>query len=354
ESVSHNQQISPNGPPVPGEPYNLMGMRWVEGAVGRIAFGKFTAPDFMVHPGEYIPPIPTRTGTPQPQGSNTLYFTLILPSGPAPPGGWPIVVFGHGGGGTSATTPFEIAAIPASHGLALICINLVGHGRGPASKLTIKMKDGSSTTLPMPGRGIDQNGDGVIGDGVIATAEGNYATAPRLISLDADAVTQIGADQLSLVRLIQRGIDADGDGQTDLNPARIYSLGQSLGAITSIPFAAYTPAVRASFFIVPAGSLIEIRRMSTRARSAIGSLLAGRIPSLINAPNGLSSIGGVRVDEPFFNENIPVRDAPPLINDVPGAVAIQRLFDRIEWRGGTDDDACFSPRLTQSPPAVNR
>src|SRR5262249_25886921 len=197
---------------------------------------------------------------------------------------------------------------------------------------TIKMKEGSSTTLPMPGRGIDQNGDGVIGDGVIATAEGNYATAPRLISQDADAVTQIDADQLSLVRLIQRGIDADGDGQTDLNPARIYSLGDSFGAMSSIPFAAYTPAVRASFFIVPPGTLIGTRGLPTRARSATASLLAGRIPSLINAPNGLPSIGGVRVDEPFFNENMPVRDAPPLVNDVPGAVAIQRLLDRIEWR----------------------
>src|SRR5215831_9588522 len=208
------------------------------------------------------------------------------------------------------------------------------------------MKDGSSTTLPMPGRGIDQNGDGVI-----ATAEGNNATAPRLISQDADAVTQIDADQLSLVRLIQRGIDADGDGQTDLNPARIYSLGDSFGAMSSIPFAAYTPAVRASFFIVPPGTLIGTRRMSTRARSATASLLAGRIPSLINAPNGLSSIGGVRVDEPFFNENMPVRDAPPLVNDVPGAVAIQRLLDRIEWREQISDAVVFARRLRKSPPA---
>jgi hypothetical protein len=158
--------------------------------------------------------------------------------------GWPVVVFGHGGNGTSATTPLEIASIPASRGLALICINLVGHGRGPASTLPIKMRDGSSTTLPMPGRGFDQNGDGMI-----ATAEGHYATAPRLLGLYTDAVTQIGADQLSLVRHIQRGIDADGDGQIDLNPTRIYSLGQSFGALTRIPFAAYTQAVRASFFL---------------------------------------------------------------------------------------------------------
>ena len=48
-------------------------------------------------------------------------------------------MFGHGGNGTTATTPLEIASITASHGLALITINLVGHGRGPASTLTLKM-----------------------------------------------------------------------------------------------------------------------------------------------------------------------------------------------------------------------
>ena len=57
------------------------------------------------------------------------------------------------------------------------------------------------------------------------------------------------------------------------------------------------------------------------------------------------------MDEPFFNENIPVRDAPALINDVPGAMAIQRLFDRIEWRGETGDAAVFARRLSKSPPA---
>jgi hypothetical protein len=165
DSITHNQQISPNGPPQPGEPYSLTGARWVTGAVGRIAFGRFAAPDYMVHPGEYIPAIRSRAGTPRPHGFNTLYFTLILPSGPRPAKGWPVVVFGHGGNGTRATTPLEIASIPASNGLALICIDNIGHGRGPLSTLTLRMTDGSNVTLPAPGRGIDQDGDGAIGTG---------------------------------------------------------------------------------------------------------------------------------------------------------------------------------------------
>jgi hypothetical protein len=345
QSVTHNQQVSPGGPPVPGEAHALTGSRWIPGSVGRIAYGKFTAPDYMVHPGEYIPPIRSRTGTPEPQRLNTLYFTLILPSGAKPPNGWPVVVFGHGGNGTSATTPLEIASIPASHGLALITINLVGHGRGPGSTLALKMADGSSTIIPAPGRGIDQNGDGVI-----ETAEGHYATPPRLLGLYADAITQISADNLSLVRLIQGGVDADGDSQVDLNPSRIYFLGQSLGAFSNLPFVTFTQAVRASFFLVPAaGTAIESRRLSPSFRPATGSLLAERTPSLLNSADGLTSLGGITVSEPFFNENVPFRDAPPAINHIAGAMAIQCLFDRIEWKSQTGDGAVFARTLRKSP-----
>jgi hypothetical protein len=344
EAVIHNQQVSPSGPPVPGEPYTLTGARWIPGAVGRIAFGRFTAPDYMIHPGEYIPPVRSRSGTIRRQGSNTLYFTLILPSRPKPPRGWPVVVFGHGGNGTSATTPLEIASIPASHGLALITVNLVGHGRGPASTLTLRMTDGSTRTVPQPGRGIDQNGDGAI-----ATSEGHYAAAPRQLGLYLDAAAQISAESLSLVRVIERGIDADGDGEIDLDPSRIYFLGQSLGAGSNVPFVAYAPAVRASFFVVPpAGWAIESQRLSTPRRAAVGALLAARTPSLLNAP-GLTSIGGIPIGRPHFNENVPFSKTAPATNRVPGALEIRRLFDRIEWKSQTGEGAVFARRLRRSP-----
>lgn len=40
-----------------------------------------------------------------------------------------------------------------------------------------------------------------------------------------------------------------------------------------------------------------------------------RVPSLLNSP-GLASIGGVPVDKPYFNENMPLRNQPPAINTV--------------------------------------
>jgi hypothetical protein len=62
---------------------SLATLRVVPGAVGRIAFGKYLSPDYEVHPGEYIPYVPTRTGVPVVQGTNEVYFNLSLPSGHA-------------------------------------------------------------------------------------------------------------------------------------------------------------------------------------------------------------------------------------------------------------------------------
>jgi len=345
DSITHNQQVSPTEPPQRGEAYSLMGTRWVPGAVGRIAFGRFSVPDYMAHPGEYIPAIRSRTGTPRPQGFNTLHFTLILPSGPRPANGWPVVVFGHGGNGTRATTPLEIASIPASHGLALLCIDNIGHGRGPASTLTLRMTDGSNITVSAPGRGIDQDADGAIG-----SAEGRYATGPYALAQFADAVTEISADHLSLVRLVERGIDADGDGTVDLDASRIYFLGQSAGAHSNVPFVVYASAVRASFFLVPPGHPVDVRRFSSSLRPALAAYLASRTPPLTDPVNGRKSIGSLTLAPPFFEENIPSPYELAVTNRVPGAMALQRLLDRIEWRSQRSDAVVFASRLRRAPP----
>src|SRR5262249_16829099 len=71
--------------------FNLSLLRDISpGAGGPLAFGKYLSPDYAVPPGEYIPPVATRTGTPVVQGENEIYFNLVLPSGPRPDGGWPV------------------------------------------------------------------------------------------------------------------------------------------------------------------------------------------------------------------------------------------------------------------------
>jgi hypothetical protein len=65
-------------------PVDLSWFDLAPGAIGSIAFGRFQSPDFMVHPGEYIPEIASRTGVPQIQGVNIIDFNVTLPSGQMP------------------------------------------------------------------------------------------------------------------------------------------------------------------------------------------------------------------------------------------------------------------------------
>jgi hypothetical protein len=81
----------------------------------------------------------------------------------------------------------------------------------------------------------------------------------------------------------------------------------------------------------------------------VGTGLAARTPSLLNEAYGLTSLGGIPVTAPFYNENIPLRDLPPVTNTIPGAMAIQEHFDRIEWVQSSSDAATQAPHLEFKP-----
>src|SRR5262249_25297325 len=140
--------------------------------VGRIAFGKFSSPDWET-PGRIIPAVGTLAGVPAVQATNDLYFNLVLPAGSPPPGGWPVAIFGHGFGDNKNNSPFAVAATMANHGIATIAINVVGHGFGAAGTLTVTA-NATSVTFPAGGRGIDQDGNGTI-----ASTEGSSAAPPN-------------------------------------------------------------------------------------------------------------------------------------------------------------------------------
>src|SRR5215204_4251820 len=60
-SVTFNRQMT-TGPTLSPTAGSLVGLRFVAGAVGRVAFGRYQSYDFRVHPGEYIPAVPTANG----------------------------------------------------------------------------------------------------------------------------------------------------------------------------------------------------------------------------------------------------------------------------------------------------
>jgi hypothetical protein len=364
--ITWNEQTRVAGPlnPVPVN-VNLLG--FVPGAMGQIAFGKYVSPNYETA-GQFIPPVGTRTGTPAVQGVNEVFFNLYLPSGPMPAGGWPVAIFGHGlSGSKQGATPappgggdsLAVAASLAEQGIATIAINVVGHGFGPLSTLTVKPSVGASVTFPEGGRGTDQNGDGII-----ANNEGISAAAPQSIIQDRDGLRQTVADLMQLVRVIQVGVDVSGDGVADLDPSRIYYVGQSLGGIYGTEFLAVEPGVHAGVLNVAGAVAGGNNRLSPVFRAAVGASLASRTPSLLNGP-GVTSLDGVSVQGQRFDENLPLRDGVPLtvrladgtqrviqspvINTVPGAMPIQEVIENTEWVSQSGNPVAYAPHIRKDP-----
>src|SRR6185295_14612246 len=117
-----------------------------------------------------------------------------------------------------------------------------------------------------------------------------------------------------LVRVIQAGMDVDGNGTRDLDPARISYFGLSLGGNLGSLLLPVEPAVRSGVLINPqGGGLVQKNALSAGGTAPVpgrplaGAVLQARVPSLINSPD-LTSIGGVPVAGPYFNENMPLRN----------------------------------------------
>ena len=330
----------------------------VPGSVGTIAFGKYVSPNYEV-PGEFIPPIGTATGVPQVQGTHEVFFNLFLPSGAAPANGWPVAIFGHFLTIHKDDSPYRVAATLAAHGIATVAINALGHGFGPLGFLTVNRQGQPPVRLLAGGRGIDQNGDGLIG-----TFEGFEAAPPQSIIGGRDGSRQTVVDLMQLVRVIQIGVDVDADGHPDLDPTRIYYFGQSSGGNIGTVLLAVEPHVHAGVLNVAGGSLIEVLRLNGFIRPLIGSWLASRTPSLLNTP-GVTQIDGVNLSTPHFFENMPLRDGLPLsvsladntgrqiqspvTNDVDGAMAIQQLFEHREWAGLAGDALAYAAHIRRAP-----
>jgi hypothetical protein len=314
----------------------------VKGSVASIAFGKFTSPDYQTA-AKVIPATPTLTGRPVALGSNELVFELFVPSGTKPAGGWPVAMFGHGFTDSMYGAPWTVASVFASRGIATLAINVVGHGGGAESTLNVipNVAGALPTVVPAGGRGIDQDGNNAID-----STEGVNAAAPAAIVGSRDGLRQTVVDLMQLVRQVEVGIDVDGDGHADLDKDRIYYSGQSFGGIYGTIFLGVEDGIKAGVPNVPGGSISEVARLGVfRFLTAVA--LATRQPQLLNLPPTPN------VPLPFnlnFNENIPLRDLPPVTNNVPGATAVQLLLERNEWVQQSGNPVSYAPLIRKDPP----
>jgi Bacterial Ig-like domain len=301
--------------------------------IGTLAFGTYDSPNYETA-AEVIPAVGTRTGVPAVQSVNHLQFTLWVPAGTEPAGGWPVAIFGHGFTDSKNGAPTAVAGTLARSGIATIAINVVGHGGGPLGTYTVSRVGAPSVVLPIGGRGIDQDGNGTID-----STEGVSAVGAHSLIGNRDGLRQTTIDLMQLVKVLKGGVDVDGDASPDLSTSRIYYAGQSFGGIYGVPLLGLEPDIRAGVPNVPGGPIVEIARLSPSFRILVGFALLTRSPSLYNAvPNaGLDN----------FNENIPLRNLPLLVDTVPGASAIQTVIDNTEWAQQAANPAAYAPFVTR-------
>jgi hypothetical protein len=179
---------------------------------------------------------------------------------------------------------------------------------------------------------------------------------------------------MQLVRVVEVGLDADGDGQADLDPSRIYYSGHSQGSNIGTMLMATDPSVRAATLFAPGGSVIDSARLGIN-RGGTGAFLAARTPSSINSP-GITSLDGLPAAAPHFNESMPLRNdsngmptplsvrlsdgtthviQSPVINTAFGAMEIQRVIEHREWVAQSGDAVAYAPYLMKQPlPGVDR
>jgi hypothetical protein len=296
--------------------------------VSAIAFGKYVSPNYL-RADSTFEPTETRRGAPVQQGTNEVHFNIVLPAGPKPAAGYPVAIYGHGFTDHKLGGFLVVAASMAQRGIATVGINVVGHGFGPAGTVTVHRPSGN-VTVPGGGRAVDQNGDGVFG-----STEGSAASAPRLLVGTSDALRQTTVDLMQLVRQVQAGMDVDGDGAPDLDSRRIYYFGQSFGAIYGTIFLGVEPGVRVGAPNVGGGAIVDITRMSPVFRGGFFT------PAV--AARGLLNAGTQA------NENMPFRNEPVRVNDVPGAMAIQDFIDQSEWGAQRGNPVAYAPHLRKDP-----
>lgn len=316
--------------------------------VGYYAFGSLLVPHYQTAADAVIPNVPT-TRTPQPLTAQRVGFTLIVPAGTPPAGGWPVAIFGPGFT-RSKYDLFLAADLNAAQGIATMATDPAGHAYGPHS--TVVVKQGlTSTTFLGWGQGADLDGDGTIdaSEGVGPTDHKTYDAAGNLVG-DApsryattglrDGLIQSVVDNMALVRMVEHGVDVLGDGRVTLARHVLGYYGQSFGGIYGTMLMATDTHLTVGVLNVGGGPIVEIARLSG-FRNLLADTLRVARPTLLNGGPGLNG----------FTESMPLRLDPPVTDPYPGATTIQHYFNDSNWQERAGDPVAFAPLLRLRPPA---
>lgn len=326
--------------------------------VGSVAFGLYASPNYINTSGPDIGSITTSpdrpAAIPQLMGGLTfgyvpVSFHVFLPKTAPPPGGYPVVIYGHGLSDSQFGAPTYIASTLAKSGYATLAMEIQGHGYGQNSTVTVKDKFGLSYTMLTPGRGVPLSG------GTIGSTDGCIAPGPLAVR---DCSRQTAADLFALIKTIQRTNGL----ALGLNPNAISYVGQSFGSIYGTLLHAVAPEVSTAVMNAGGGPFVDVARLAINGRPLGVQYLCGLgllnvyptspqfPPSAACLQNGYQTMAAAQQNyfHDAFNDSYPYRDQPPVTTPEPGALNIQAAFEAAEWTGMLGDALSFAPHLKTS------
>jgi hypothetical protein len=166
---------------------------------------------------------------------------------PRPEAGWPVAIFQHGYP-RDRTDALLIADALAEGCFIMAAIDLPLHGiTNPANPLYDAAHERTFNV------DLIDNATGKAGaDGKIDPTGSNYVNGNFLVT--RDNLRQSSADVMTFVKTVTN-LDVTGDGQPDVDPARVHLVSLSIGGMVSIPAIKFSPTIRTAT-IADAGGVV--------------------------------------------------------------------------------------------------
>jgi pimeloyl-ACP methyl ester carboxylesterase len=181
--------------------------------------------------------------------------TIVLPKGTVPATGFPVVVFGHGLGG-SRHSMLNLAEPLAAQGYAVIGIDMWGHGS------RYNPIDVGNNLGGKPGFTGDRALRDGFGDDTGLGAYLDFFEGFLNISAIRDSIRQSTLDVARVAQLVQTNpslaaLAAPYASTPKLDPTRVAYLGESFGTIVGTNLAAIEPSIALYVLDVPGGGLVD-------------------------------------------------------------------------------------------------
>jgi len=311
-------------------------------ATGHMTIARFRGDDTMTNGPEDETFQLDASGRPRIIAIESIPVSLVLPKTAPPATGFPVVIFGHGLGG-SRLGMLNLAEPLTAQGYAVVAIDMWGHGSRYADVDQV-----NNLAATKPGFTGDTSLPDGFGDDPGYAAYIDFFEGFLNVSAIRDAIRQSALDESRLATLVQTGPDlsalaAPYGATPTLDPRKVAYLGESFGTVVGIDVAAMEPSIDLFVLDVPGGGVLD---QIVPTSAAIGALAVPFIEQIYRTSGTLDRFHPLlALMQAVFDGADPLSFAPHVLRDrftIAGAelsprsvVCIEVMGDEIMSNAGT-------------------